>query len=122
MMLLFDMQSLVELMLDDAKARAKVLLMEELAATLEVPAEFIPGMKELTGREREVCTLLCEGLTNNEIGERLFISETTVRHHVTSIFEKTGARGRVHLVALAFRAWRNAHPVIAELLKEGAGC
>src|SRR5262249_10447028 len=42
----------------------------------------------LTEREREVVTLVSEGLKNKGIAERLFISETTVRHHLTSIFSK----------------------------------
>lgn len=57
----------------------------------------------LTEREREVVSLLCEGLKNRQIGERLFISETTVRHHLTSIFGKLGVADRLDLLLYAFR-------------------
>jgi two-component system nitrate/nitrite response regulator NarL len=57
----------------------------------------------LTGREREVVALICEGLKNKQIGERLFISEITVRHHLTSIFDKLGVTDRVGLVIYAYR-------------------
>lgn len=57
----------------------------------------------LTEREREVIALICEGLQNKLIGERLFISETTVRHHLTSIFDKLGVANRLELVIYAYR-------------------
>jgi DNA-binding NarL/FixJ family response regulator len=49
----------------------------------------------LTGREREVLAALAEGLTNREIGQRLFISERTVGVHVGHIFDKLQVRTRV---------------------------
>ncbi len=57
----------------------------------------------LTDREREVIALICEGLQNKTIGQRLFISETTVRHHLTSIFSKLGLENRLELVIYAYR-------------------
>jgi DNA-binding NarL/FixJ family response regulator len=57
----------------------------------------------LTGREREVIDLICEGLKNKQIGARLFISEITVRHHLTSIFNKLGVADRVGLVIYSYR-------------------
>ncbi|HEX6291575.1 MAG TPA: response regulator transcription factor [Herpetosiphonaceae bacterium] len=60
-------------------------------------------MAALTDREREVIALICEGLQNKLIGERLFISETTVRHHLTSIFDKVGVSNRLELVIYAYR-------------------
>ena len=57
----------------------------------------------LTDREREVVTLIGEGLKNKQIAERLFISETTVRHHLTSIFDKLGVSDRLELVIYAYR-------------------
>lgn len=57
----------------------------------------------LTEREREVIALICEGLQNKAIGQRLFISETTVRHHLTSIFNKLGVENRLELVIYAYR-------------------
>jgi DNA-binding NarL/FixJ family response regulator len=57
----------------------------------------------LTNREREVVALIGEGLKNKDIADRLFISETTVRHHLTSIFDKLGVSDRVELVIYSFR-------------------
>lgn len=57
----------------------------------------------LTGREREIITLVGEGLKNREIARRLCISETTVRHHLTSIFSKLGVSDRLELVIYAYR-------------------
>jgi two-component system, NarL family, nitrate/nitrite response regulator NarL len=56
----------------------------------------------LTRREHEVIALISEGLKNREIGERLFISETTVRHHLTSVFEKLEVTNRLELIIFAF--------------------
>ena len=55
----------------------------------------------LTPREREVLVRLVEGDTNKEIAERLSVSEGTVKHHLTSIFTKTGATNRLELGLLA---------------------
>jgi DNA-binding CsgD family transcriptional regulator len=52
----------------------------------------------LTGREVEVASLVCEGLRNNEIAERLFISEYTVINHLRAIYEKLGVKNRTSLI------------------------
>jgi two-component system, NarL family, nitrate/nitrite response regulator NarL len=57
----------------------------------------------LTEREREVIDLVCEGLKNKEIADRLFISLTTVRHHLTSIFAKLQVASRFELIIFAYR-------------------
>jgi two-component system, NarL family, nitrate/nitrite response regulator NarL len=57
----------------------------------------------LTNREREVITLIGEGIKSKEIAGRLFISETTVRHHLTSIFDKLDVADRVELLIYAYR-------------------
>ena len=56
----------------------------------------------LTPREHEVITLISLGMKNRAIGEKLFISETTVRHHLTSIFEKLCVSSRLELIIYAF--------------------
>jgi two-component system, NarL family, nitrate/nitrite response regulator NarL len=60
-------------------------------------------IETLTKREREVIAGICDGLRNKELGERLFISEATVRNHVTSILDKLGLANRFDLVVCAFR-------------------
>jgi len=57
----------------------------------------------LTVREREIVALIGDGLRNKEISVRLTISETTVRHHLTSIFAKLDVSDRLTLVVYAFR-------------------
>jgi two-component system nitrate/nitrite response regulator NarL len=56
----------------------------------------------LTRREHEVVSLVCEGLRNKQISERLFISQTTVSHHLTSAFSKLGVTDRLELVVYAY--------------------
>lgn len=57
----------------------------------------------LTDREREVITLVGEGLKNKQIAARLFISETTVTHHLSSVFSKLEVSDRLELIIYAFR-------------------
>jgi two-component system, NarL family, nitrate/nitrite response regulator NarL len=57
----------------------------------------------LTEREREVLTLIGQGLKNKEIADKLFISEWTVRHHITSIFSKLEVSDRVELILYAYK-------------------
>ena len=57
----------------------------------------------LTEREREVITLVGEGLKNRQIAERLFITETTVTHHLSSVFSKLEVTDRLELLIYAFR-------------------
>jgi two-component system nitrate/nitrite response regulator NarL len=56
----------------------------------------------LTRREQEVVELVCEGLRNKQISERLFISQTTVSHHLTSAFSKLGVADRLELLVYAY--------------------
>jgi two-component system, NarL family, nitrate/nitrite response regulator NarL len=57
----------------------------------------------LTQREREVIALVTEGRKNKQIAERLYISDTTVRHHLTSIFSKLGVSDRLELVIYSYQ-------------------
>ena len=59
--------------------------------------------KDLTARERQVLTLLASGLTNNEIAERLVVSLSTVKSHVSSIITKLGASSRTEAATIAVR-------------------
>jgi two-component system, NarL family, nitrate/nitrite response regulator NarL len=61
----------------------------------------------LTEREREVIALVNEGFKNKQISDHLSISETTVRHHLTSIFAKLGVESRLELVIFAHRHGHN---------------
>lgn len=58
----------------------------------------------LTNREAEIALLVCRGRSNREIGQELFISETTVKKHISNIFEKTGIKKREELRAAIEKA------------------
>jgi DNA-binding NarL/FixJ family response regulator len=60
------------------------------------------ALDQLTPREREVVLLVAKGLSNLEVGERLFLSEATIKTHLTSILRKLGLRDRTQLVVLAY--------------------
>lgn len=54
--------------------------------------------EDLTQREKEICSLMTEGLTNRQIADRLYISEGTVKNYISNIYDKTGIHDRVKLV------------------------
>jgi len=57
----------------------------------------------LSGREKEILTLICQGLSSSEIATRLFISERTVENHRANLLDKTGCRNSLSLVIFALR-------------------
>ena len=86
--------------LDEAAARAIRELFAHAtdAALRPVPAAF----QQLTDREREIFALAARGLSNAEIAAREFLSEATVKTHISRILTKLGLRDRVQLVVFAF--------------------
>jgi DNA-binding NarL/FixJ family response regulator len=89
--------------------RAHSARFESVAARHDAVADVIPFQptvetgQDLTGRESEVLQLISDGLVNREIGERLFLSEETVKSHVRHLLAKLRARSRAHAVAVGFR-------------------
>jgi two-component system response regulator DegU len=63
----------------------------------------VAKIETLSKREREIVTVLCEGLNNKQIAERLFISESTVRNHITSILAKLELVDRFELAIYSYR-------------------
>lgn len=66
------------------------------------PAAAADALGVLTARERDIVSLVAEGLRNEEVGRRLGITEKTVRNHLTAVFQKLGVSGRLELVVYAF--------------------
>jgi DNA-binding NarL/FixJ family response regulator len=91
-------------------ARGEALLSP--AVTKRVIARFTnipqptppPEIEELTERELDVFRLIARGLSNAEIGRELFISDTTVKTHITHILQKLNLRDRVQAVVLAYQS------------------
>ncbi len=76
-----------------------------IAQFARVPRPTPPKeLDELTSREREIFHLIADGLSNAEIGRELYISETTVKTHVTHVFQKLNVRDRVQAVVLAYQS------------------
>lgn len=53
---------------------------------------------DMTQREKEICSLMAEGLTNRQIADQLYISEGTVKNYISNIYDKTGIHDRVKLI------------------------
>ena len=77
-------------------------LIDQFAAMLPGSQEAPDELGELTDREREVLTLVAQGLSNSEIAQRLFVSEATVKTHVGRVLAKLGLRDRVQAVVYAY--------------------
>jgi DNA-binding NarL/FixJ family response regulator len=65
-------------------------------------ARDVPGLDDLTPREREVVSLVAQGLSNDQIAGRLYVSPSTAKTHATRAMMKLGARDRAQLVVFAY--------------------
>lgn len=86
-------------------------IVEKMIAQVSTPQPNLPepppGLKELTLREREVLLLIAAGASNREIAQALFLSEGTVRNHISHILTRLNVRDRTQaaIVANTFLAW-----------------
>ncbi len=86
-----------------AYAGRSTLAPEAAQALIETTSEGPALGHDLTAREREVLALMVEGLTNPEIAERLVVSRSTAKAHVSNILSKLGASNRAEAIALALQ-------------------
>jgi len=76
-------------------------LMRSLRAEPAQTPEMAPELASLSPREREILALIGDGLTNREIGKRLYLSEKTVKNHISRLLAKLGVQRRVQAAVLA---------------------
>lgn len=79
------------------------MLIEGIDGKADESNEILQKVKSLTKREYEVLTLIAEGLNNKDIADKLFISEKTVKNHVSSIFKKIGVNDRIQAAIFAYK-------------------
>jgi two-component system response regulator DevR len=97
--------------LDEVTAAVRAAAAGEAVVSPELLARLLPKLSrtsgahldELTEREREVLSLVAEGLTNSVIADRLFVSVHTVRNHITNLSNKLGAHSKLEALSIAVR-------------------
>ena len=75
-----------------------------LRETLPVDAAGRPSLEMLSRRELEVLRFMADAPTNTELAQQLFVSESTIKTHISRLLMKTGSHDRAQLVALAYRS------------------
>jgi two-component system nitrate/nitrite response regulator NarL len=93
-----------------AAAAGEVYVSQSLAGEMLVSltqGKAPDPLQELTSREREILSLIGNGFTNRQIGDKVFLSEQTIKHYVTNILQKLQVRSRVEAALLASRHERS---------------
>jgi two-component system, NarL family, response regulator DevR len=78
---------------------------------LRAPAEHDDPLEGLSDQERRILELIGEGMTNREIGQRLFLSEKTVKNYVSNVLGKLGLHRRTQVAVLATQVRLGTRPV-----------
>ncbi|MGA9542827.1 MAG: response regulator transcription factor [Candidatus Sulfotelmatobacter sp.] len=86
-------------------AKRQTIVVREAPASVPAGGPFIPDERKredlrITRRELEILELIAQGLSNREIAEKLFVSESTVKTHSSRVFDKLGAKRRTQAVQL----------------------
>ena len=81
----------------------------QLMARLRDSSRKRDPLADLTGQERRILELIGEGLTNRQIGERMFLAEKTVKNYVSALFAKLGMERRTQAAAYAARVFAEEH-------------
>ena len=86
-------------------AKRQTIVVREVPVSVPAEGPFIPDERKredlhITRRELEILELIAQGLSNREIAEKLFVSESTVKTHSSRVFDKLGARRRTQAVQL----------------------
>ncbi len=76
-------------------------LLSEITSPHRLPQPARDGFDDLTDRERQILELIAVGTSNKEIGQKLFLTEKTVKHYVTNILQKLHVRNRVQAALIA---------------------
>ncbi len=92
-----------EALFDAIMAGAAGYVLKQIRGTDLVGARRSDPLAALTGQERKILELIGEGLTNRQIGERLFLAEKTVKNYVSALFAKLGMERRTQAAAYAAR-------------------
>ncbi len=87
----------------DRSLMANFIMQKTRGETPVVDNPEAARIAQLSGREREIIALVGEGLKNQQIADQLFLSEVTVRHHLTSIYRKLRVSDRLELVIYAYQ-------------------
>jgi DNA-binding NarL/FixJ family response regulator len=85
----------------DPSATARLMTRLRQGQEPEPEPEALPG---LTEREREILALIGEGLTNRQIGQRLYLAEKTVKNHISRLLAKLGVERRIQAAVIATQA------------------
>jgi DNA-binding NarL/FixJ family response regulator len=90
----------------DGGAPMSIAIARKVVAAFHEPVTPEQSHVVLSAREREILDLLCEGLSNKEIGTKLNVSQFTVRNHLAKVFEKLHVRSRTEAVMAYLRPQR----------------
>jgi DNA-binding CsgD family transcriptional regulator len=88
---------------DDKKPTHILILVEKIVEKRAIDFEKARNRFQLTNRELELLVLLCDGITNRDISEKLFLSEHTVKDHIKNIMRKMGVDSRGGIIAAILR-------------------